>query len=213
VEYTKRYQSYIKTVWLLDTVPGQADTSVANVLQSIRIVAPQIGSYLSDPQYHTIKNHQKKKYILQLLKEEPYHFNEVMAQWIVSSYDFSQQHFNFDLMIANQYVEAIQQQDMIQMIDTILQHDKNIMNKHNNGDTTNQGIIHHSDDHDDTTTHIHLIQGRKNKAWEQTHIVDTLQDIMQKYPTFFSIHTLPNAGHWVHVDDLRGILDIIRSSL
>jgi len=54
-------------------------------------------------------------------------------------------------------------------------------------------------------TIVHLVRGGTNSSWSMD-ILTKLQEIQQQSPNRFHLHVLPKAGHWVHVDDLPGLL-------
>jgi len=59
---------------------------------------------------------------------------------------------------------------------------------------------------EDTVSRVHLVRGGKNSAWS----IDTLSQLheLSLNSDRFNLHVLPNAGHWVHVDDLPGLSKI-----
>lgn len=65
---------------------------------------------------------------------------------------------------------------------------------------------------------IDLVQAEKSDRWEPdtVHRLQTLSSSSQgsdrSKPSQvgkFSLHLLPNSGHWVHVDNPKGLLDIV----
>ncbi|KAL3789100.1 hypothetical protein HJC23_008562 [Cyclotella cryptica] len=61
---------------------------------------------------------------------------------------------------------------------------------------------------------VHLVMAGKNAEWT-TDIVNCLKRIqsLQSRGEKFHMHTLEKAGHWVHVDDLEGLLELMVESL
>lgn len=68
------------------------------------------------------------------------------------------------------------------------------------------GKLNHLVLSEDTLSRVHLVRGGKNSAWS----IDTLSKLheLSQKSDRFSLHVLPNAGHWVHVDDLPGLSKI-----
>ena len=61
---------------------------------------------------------------------------------------------------------------------------------------------------------VHLVRGGRNGAWEEKpEILEEVEDL-KSYGSSdsFQLHTLENAGHWVHVDDLPGLLELVERS-
>ena len=54
---------------------------------------------------------------------------------------------------------------------------------------------------------IDLVRGGKNTGWS----VDILRRLDSLKGTNFAVHVLPKAGHWVHVDDLPGLLEVMKN--
>lgn len=54
---------------------------------------------------------------------------------------------------------------------------------------------------------IDLVRGGKNKAWS-IPMLNRLEKLKREFPGGFGLHVLPNAGHWVHVDDLKGLVSL-----
>ncbi|XP_057549591.1 uncharacterized protein LOC130827762 [Amaranthus tricolor] len=59
---------------------------------------------------------------------------------------------------------------------------------------------------------INIVQAEKSDRW-QPHVVQRLRALSNKERDksegTFSLHVLPKAGHWVHVDNPKGLLDIV----
>jgi hypothetical protein len=53
-------------------------------------------------------------------------------------------------------------------------------------------------------------QPRVEQVFHTTPFLSRLQELEQNYKHEFQVHTLvPKAGHWVHVDDLLGLLELV----
>lgn len=62
--------------------------------------------------------------------------------------------------------------------------------------------------HQAATANVHLIMaGKNNTAWTP-EAVGVLEDVKGSGAPLHT-YTLRNAGHWVHVDDLKGLVDIM----
>jgi hypothetical protein len=59
---------------------------------------------------------------------------------------------------------------------------------------------------------IHLVMAGRNKEWTE-EIVDGLRSIPGASEERFRMHRLEKAGHWIHVDDLEGLLDVMVEGL
>ena len=105
-----------------------------------------------------------------------------IAQWLASSY--KDKDFGFDLQVIQDILPDFMTQDFYGLLETILHPDKNIR--------------------------IDLVRGGKNKEWD-IDILRKLEGIQSKYPNKFALHVLPTAGHWVHVDDLGGLINIFET--
>ncbi|KAL7461792.1 hypothetical protein ACHAXS_002200 [Conticribra weissflogii] len=176
-----------KQTWVLDAVPGQPDPSVHNVLRTISSIPLPIES---------------KSWLSKTLTED-HNMNKDVAMWIASNlkeidkcelkhqYEKnlrSQQRkplkWVFNLEIANALIQNFSEQKFVPMIRDITSQPSSIVN---------------------------LVIAGRNKEWKDDIIWE-----LQSIPTFglspessFKIHTLPKAGHWVHVDDLNGLLDMM----
>ena len=102
-----------------------------------------------------------------------------IAQWLASSFDLRTQSFSFDLKVAQ---EILADFDQAQFMDWIQAE----------------------------PVPVDLVRGGANPAWQSAagHVED-LEDWHDQAEREFRIHTLPEAGHWLHMDDLQGLVDII----
>jgi pimeloyl-ACP methyl ester carboxylesterase len=57
---------------------------------------------------------------------------------------------------------------------------------------------------------IHIVQASENKAWESC--LPELQTYVKQNDMLYH-HVLPNAGHWVHIDNLEGLLEIFEQPI
>lgn len=56
-------------------------------------------------------------------------------------------------------------------------------------------------------TKIHFIRAGKNKAWTHS-VVNRFKAISEKNHKIL-VHTMPDVGHWLHTDNVHGMIDII----
>lgn len=104
------------------------------------------------------------------------------AQWLASSY-VGKGNFGFDLEVVHDILPEFGTQDFDDMLTALLE----------------------------ANVKVDLIRGGKNKAWD-VETLARLETLTRMFPHVFGLHVLPKAGHWVHVDDLKGLVNIITSS-
>ena len=105
------------------------------------------------------------------------------AQWLASSYKGSGD-FGFDLEVIQDILPEFGTQDFEGMVTTLLQ---------------NQ-------------VRVELVRGGKNKAWDVATL-NRLESMQRQYPMLFGLHVLPKAGHWVHIDDVKGLVSLFETHL
>jgi pimeloyl-ACP methyl ester carboxylesterase len=123
-----------------------------------------------------------KREIVQKLREKG--IEEGIALWLASSLHQTQDEglqWGFDLHVARGVLEHFADQDFLGMLEKIC----------TNTDTT-----------------IHLVRGGKNKGWGNNPALLPALDQMRNNFDNFHIHVLPKAGHWVHADDLKGLVQL-----
>jgi pimeloyl-ACP methyl ester carboxylesterase len=156
------------SIWLLDTVPGMANKSVENVLNIAGDIELQSRPF-------------KKAELITYLTTDR-QLDKPTAQWLASSYNSQQHMFSFDLQMAHEFVQALQQQDFMGLLEQILEQ----------GDTQ-----------------VNIVKAGKNTGWQETNSWPVLEDMESQYSQL-GLHVLPKAGHWVHIDDLPGLLEIMK---
>uniref|UniRef100_A0A7S3L5A8 AB hydrolase-1 domain-containing protein n=1 Tax=Amphora coffeiformis TaxID=265554 RepID=A0A7S3L5A8_9STRA len=102
-----------------------------------------------------------------------------IAQWLASSFTLKSRSFSFDLQIVQEIMADFDEAQFMEWIRA-------------------------------EPVPVDLVRGCANKAWESAagH-VEELEDWHDEAEREFRIHRLPNAGHWVHMDDLPGLVNII----
>ena len=162
-----------KKTWILDSVPGQAHSSVENVLSAVSSVPMPIAS---------------KKELVSFLTSEKKISPEI-ASWMTTNLKGNSKSgfdFTFDLNVANSLIQDFVKQDYI-------------------------SYLHHvpRSDNYDSDCKVHIVRAGKNSSWN----TDILQRLGEVDSEFLKVHVLPEAGHWVHVDDLEGLLQLMEKGL
>jgi len=155
------------TMWLLDTIPGQANESVEKVLAAVDQV-----------QLTT-----KKEIVQQLVNKG---IEVDISQWLASSVRQTKDktlEWGFDVDVAQGVLEHFASQDFLGMLEKICV----------DGDAT-----------------VHLVRGGKNNGWEEDPTLLPAVESLNKQLSNFHFHLLPTAGHWVHVDDLNGLVQLFQ---
>lgn len=162
--------SSLPSLWLLDTIPGQAHDSVLQVLNAVQQI-DFVNKTRSD--------------VAQELVDHG--LDKAIAQWLASTLQQDKEtkmlRWGFDVDVVREIMPEFQNQDFLGMLQDILVEGGN----------------------------VHLIKGGRNTAWEESpRIALQLNELQETHPWQFEQHTLPDAGHWVHVDDLPGLLNIVQ---
>jgi len=160
----------VPSLWLLDTVPGQAHNSVLQVLDAVQRIN-FVNKSRSDVAHELIDSG----------------LDGPIAQWLASTLQQDKEtkllKWGFDVNVVREIMPEFQNQDFIGMLKDILTEGGN----------------------------VHLVKGGLNNAWEESpRILMQLNELQDDHPYQFEQHTLPKAGHWVHVDDLPGLLNIVQ---
>ena len=176
----------IKEVWLLDVVPGKANESVEQVVAIVdKLQKQQQQQYAAQG---TLVPIPKKELVRRLVEEEG--LDLPTSTWLASSYSGGGGggvDFGFDLSVVQDILPEFGTQDLEGMILDLLQ----------------AGV------------HVHVVRAGKNRAWDENPMVwnrwKQLQQ-QQPYPGLLGLHILPKAGHWVHVDDLKGLVALFATN-
>ena len=105
-----------------------------------------------------------------------------IAQWLALSYN-KKNDFGFDLSVVLDILPDFKDQPFYELLKTILKKEN---------------------------VRVDLVRGGKNKEWDMD-ILKELQSIEFANTGKFAVHVLPKAGHWVHVDDLHGLLNLFET--
>ena len=109
------------------------------------------------------------------------------AQWLATSYDPSlPRKFKFDLNVAFDLVGDFEDLDFMSCLEHARQE------KH---------------------VGLHMVRGGANNSWETSNSLDIFHSWEREHNNrmAFSFHTLPTAGHWVHIDDPVRLLEAVES--
>jgi pimeloyl-ACP methyl ester carboxylesterase len=112
----------------------------------------------------------------------PHNLPLAKAQWLASSYKGGE--FEFDLDVAADLIVDFDHIDFLDMLHATVERRE---------------------------TPVHLILGGQNAQWEESGSLPLIQQLAESHESHFTHHLLPEAGHWVHVDDLNGVLDAVAS--
>jgi pimeloyl-ACP methyl ester carboxylesterase len=162
-------------VWLLDTVPGEANESVERVIRAVT-------SFLQGEPMEPLT---RKQVVDQLTL--CHGLDKGLAQWLASSYTpqnrttGEQQSFGFDLDVVHGILPEFEHQDFWGLVETCCL---------------------------EQNVRVDLVRGGKNTGWT-VDILRKLSALQKERPSHFQVHVLPKAGHWVHTDDLPGLLQLM----
>ena len=170
-------------VWLLDTVPGRISGSVQHVLNVAQQLVQEETTKQDRHQLATMKRTELADVLMQQFRVE-----EGTAQWLAASFDPKlDRKFKFDLSVAQDLVEEFHRHDFLAGLQQVRAQQPEVG--------------------------IHLVRGGANAAWEDSDSLEYFETWEQEEEdrSRFSFHTLPDAGHWVHIDDPRGLLRSVES--
>jgi pimeloyl-ACP methyl ester carboxylesterase len=220
-----------KQTWILDSVPGVADPSVSKVLYaisslSIKMTTPSSMLSSSSPPVSAsssvgnIPNKTKSQMTTKLVDEYGLDFH--VATWIVSSLRGIDEHsqrpiWAFDIDIAMELVQNFADQDFVGMIRDVVESAPSSSSSNDMYEVTDaEKRISNN-----ISKVVQLVMAGKNESWTET-IVSELQTIQSSFrksrstrpsPSSFKMHKLDKAGHWVHVDDLDGLMKLMVDEL
>lgn len=177
--------------YILDAVPGEAHKSVADVVDTVSNVPMPIGS--------------KKELISTLMGT--YGVDEPTALWMTTnlvkcpngSGGFV---WTFDLDVIQQILDDFPQQNFMELT-------RNVGARYvNHPEGIGSGA---------RKSRLGLVMAGKNKAWTPS-VMDDLEMTLRErslpsHDPFLTMHTLENAGHNVHVDDLDGLMRVLEDGL
>lgn len=102
-----------------------------------------------------------------------------LAQWLASSFNLKTRSFSFDLKVVQEIMADFDEAQFMEWIKA-------------------------------EPVPVDLVRGASNKAWEGAagHL-EELENWHEEGERELRIHLLQNAGHWLHMDDLKGVVDIV----
>jgi pimeloyl-ACP methyl ester carboxylesterase len=167
---------------LLDTVPGGLNASVMHVMA----VAEQFLSAVSET------STTRKELVHQLTQEHG--IDLATAQWLGGSYDTQTREFSFSLKGAKNLVQCFFERNnptgsFVETIEHVLRQNAKI-------------------------ERIDIVRGGKNPSWNSVQDQVLQLEALERVPPSQSqlrVHLLPKAGHWVHMDDLPGLIQALCS--
>ena len=142
-----------------------------------------VGAVINAIQSINPKIYTNRQQLAQALHDE-HHLDMGLAQWLTSSASSTSDglEWGFDLSVVNALMPEFKSQDFV-------------------------GKLEHLVLAGNPSNRVHLVRGGKNPDWS-VEVVSKLQDLSARSNGRFLFHVLPNAGHWVHIDDLSGLVNL-----
>jgi|AntRauTorckE5430_2_1112549.scaffolds.fasta_scaffold01067_7 esterase/lipase len=167
--------------WILDSCPGKAHSSVANVIQAVSSIQMPVRT---------------KQQLVQILTQEK-NIDQAIASWMTTNLKQTNQphekgfDFMFDLEVVHSILQDFTNQDMMQLLRECMLHSSTV---EPSSSSSSNGTIH-------------KIIASRNESWTP----DILQELnsiqnMQDANANLNLVTL-DAGHWVHIDAFDALLD------
>lgn len=173
-----------KRLILLDTVPGGLNASVMHVMAVAQKLLPMIEQ----------TNFTRKELVQALINE--HEIDVATAQWLGGSYDTQTREFSFSLEGARNLVENFFEQGnldkkgpapFVEMIERVLKQNSRV-------------------------ERIDIVRGGKNSSWNSVKDQVLQLEALENFPpskSLLRVHLLANAAHWVHMDDLPGLIKVL----
>jgi pimeloyl-ACP methyl ester carboxylesterase len=206
-------------LWLLDTVPGAANAGVVRVVKQLERFLDDFSNKQQEEldeessastAYHRHHHHVDHRVGLHhqyrahsgarhgppsrggdrsrhdhhhehiaRLLHQKYSIDAPTARWLASSFRGGK--FSFDLNVARELLRSLPLQDFWGQLEAVLSSNR---------------------------TRVDLVMAGRNPLWT-SDIVSRLEELKGRYPGSMGLHRLPRAGHWVHTDDLEGLLGVM----
>jgi len=180
------------SVWLLDTVPGQPHASVVEIVGIAERMLQQDWTGVT------------RKDILQVLQQQ-HGLDSMTAQWLASSFVVDKAtgrgQFAFCLATARDLMVDFGKQDFMALL-------KDVVVAGAAGPTGATTTTTTTTTTTSNSTRVDLVRGGRNAGWEASGEMPALFDMQSDS---FQFHTLPDAGHWVHIDDLPGLMQAVET--
>jgi pimeloyl-ACP methyl ester carboxylesterase len=171
-------------VWLLDTVPGIADASVLHVLAVVKRVVAQLKSHGTNQTGTGGTSRGGDAFDAAAGTSR-----DAMASSLQHDHGLSEAMAKW--LAAQFQVDTAEFNFDIDVAEALAQDFEN----HDFWEQLDRCV---------TVIPVHLVQGGKNLAWKES--LPRVLEYAAQNPHRFRHHVLPNAGHWVHADDLPGLL-------
>ena len=166
--------------WILDSVPGRAHGSVADVIEAVSSIQLPIDS---------------KRNLMDRLQKMG--IQKDIGAWMTTNLKPHENaagkfDFTFDLSVVTDILDDFPRQNFLPILKGVAakMKERKVLNPNS------------------PPSKINLVRAGRNKSWTEDLLTD-LSQIEQSYESSFQLHTLENAGHWVHVDDLPGLIKIM----
>jgi pimeloyl-ACP methyl ester carboxylesterase len=173
-----------KRLILLDTVPGGLNASVMHVMEVAEQFLPVVAQ----------TNLTRKELVHKLTHE--HEIDLATAQWLGGSYDTQTREFSFSLEGAKNLVQCF------------------FKRNDPTGPSSFVETIEHVLTHNAKIERVDIVRGGKNRSWNSVKDQVSQLEALERFPPSQSqlrVHLLPNAGHWVHTDDLSGLIQVLGS--
>jgi len=168
--------------WILDSVPGSAHGSVADVVNAVSAVPIPIPS-----KNHLVEDLTKNRGV-----------DKAIAMWMTTNLTKSDCgngfRFAFDLNVALEVLDEFPRQDYAGRL-------RAAAGGRMGGGTLSSG----------RSSVVNVVMAGKNGAWTDD-VVAEVEAVGRDVAGRVRSHRLPNAGHWVHVDDLDGLMGLMEGS-
>ncbi len=185
----------LSETWVLDSAPGVINDDVRHVLDVVQEL--EQGHFHDHDDVTTFKTASPwAKYLM-----EHYHFSNSLAQWLASSIRYKETStsdgsvkFVFDTRVALGLVPEFAKQDVLGMVQEMMNHQAS--------STTTTVLL----------PQVHLVRAGNSDSWTPD-VLQRLDQILSNKQTSANsnvhLHVLPNTGHWLHVEDLNGLVELM----
>ncbi|GMI63259.1 hypothetical protein ScalyP_jg8641 [Parmales sp. scaly parma] len=173
-----------KCTWVLDSIPGAIDRKKTSGSSSVRDVLNAVKNL---PQPIA-----SKKELIRALTEEK-GIAMGIAMWMTTNLNRSKNGegfvFTFDVETAEDLFDSFSSVNFFPFLHEL-----------NESSGKGKGKVE-----------VHLLKAGLNDAWDDEAVKEELEKVEDG--EVVRVHTLEKANHWVHVDNLSGLVDLIKPSL
>lgn len=176
-----------RSTWLLDTVPGIAHGSVAGVVEAVSGVRMPVDS--------------KKALVEELTQRRG--VDKAIAMWMTTNLSPVNKtggsgkggfDFDFDLNVVRDVLEDFPRQDFVGLLREVGERHAEQRSSTLGGGTE--------------LSRVSLVMAGKNSAWTEQVRFEVEELVRNGH--HMDTHVLEKAGHWVHVDDLEGLMALMK---